>query len=394
VSAPDAVSRAPRSPRPVQGPVEDRPLHRLRVALAASGPVGGALIRALRDRRGMGAGPADVSLDLACVLGLDRAGVETSLDASLIAADIEAFLAAPADVVIEAVPDPELARELASRALAAGRRYVSASTSLVVEHGPDLAALAVEAETTFDFSAALPGCMPVARLLRDRVAPDSIHAIRLLDRLRDPSAHTAADRIAILAWLAFGADPRRLSVRRVTLAPGAFDLGAVTGAVGGLTRQLAEAVRLPDGVIASVEPIVLDPTSRFAAVADRAVLVDTNARASSFQGGGGNEDAVVSALLSDLVSPGGPLRPVSSETLSFLPDPRTHLWLMPVPQRVLRYLWRSCKKHDAKGSVMVPAVDLDGDTLVCLRGLRAAVESIAADLSRADAKVGWVRWER
>jgi homoserine dehydrogenase len=342
----------------------------------------------------MGAAPPEVSFDLACVLGLDHAGVGASLDPALVKTDIESFLAAPADVIIEAVPDPELARELASRALAAGRRYVSASTSLVVEHGPDLAARAVEAETTFDFSAALPGCLPVARLLRDGDASDGIHAIRLLDRLRDPSAHAAADRIAILAWLAFGADPRRLSVRRVTLAPGTCDLAAVTGAVGGLTRQLAEAVVLPDGVIASVEPIVLDPTSRFAAVADRAVLIDANDRASSFQGGGAPEDAVVSALLSDLVSPAGPLRPVSSETLSCIPDPREHRWLMPVAHRVRKYLWRSCKQHGARGDVIVPAVALDGDTLVCLRGPRAAVESIAADLSRAGAKVGWVRWER
>jgi homoserine dehydrogenase len=114
----------------------------LRVALAASGPVGGALMRALRDHKETSAGPAEISLDLACVLGLDHAGLGAPVDLAPVAHDIEGFLAAPADVVIEAVSDPELARQLAFRALAAGRRYVTASASLVVEHGPALAARA------------------------------------------------------------------------------------------------------------------------------------------------------------------------------------------------------------------------------------------------------------
>jgi homoserine dehydrogenase len=149
------------------------------------------------------------------------------------------FADAAVDVVVEVMGGEEPARDYIQRAIQAGKAVVTANKLLIAQHGAELVEHAISRKVDLAFEASVGGGIPIIRTLREALASDSVasvHAILngtsnyILTRMRDaglsfesalgeaqklgyaeadPSldvdGHDAAQKLAVMAMLAFGA---------------------------------------------------------------------------------------------------------------------------------------------------------------------------------------------
>lgn len=350
----------------------------VRVALAGCGTVGGELVRLLHQ------GARDIRARHGLRFQLVRVLVAHGerprpgeLDRALLTTDVDTFLATDADLVVEAIGGAGPAVRIARATLAAGRRLVTANKALVAAHGPELAELARIHRGRLDFESAVMGGVPVIRALREPLALTGIRSLRgvlngttnfILSRLedgwtfpaalaeaqargfaeadpsRDLSGEDAADKVRILAWLAFGADPARLVVRRRGLGDGAERLAHAASALDGVARLVAEAVRLPEGVVATVEPVLVGAASELGRTRDEenGVVIESewNGRV-RLSGPGAGGAPTASALLGDMVRSTVRHRTGAGGATPSIPDRRPHAWAVAVergqlPEAALR----------------------------------------------------------
>lgn len=362
------MSTALKSDEPrIRVPAIQRGVRTVRVALAGCGTVGGELVRILhhaaddiRLRHGL-----RFRLVRVLVAHADRPRPD-ELDRALLTTDVDAFLAAAAeaDVVVEAIGGFEPALGIARAALERGKRLVTANKALVAAYGPELVALGRRHGGRLDFESAAAGGIPVVRALREPLSLTGIHAVRgilngttnyILSRLedgwsfpdaladaqargfaeadpsRDLSGEDAADKLRILAWLAFGVQPARLELRRRGLGDDAERLVRTARALDGAARIVAEAARTPEGVTASVEPVLVGAGSDLARTRDELNLVVIDSRwngriALGGPGAGGGPTA--SALLGDMVRAARRQPRPHPSTAPAIPDRRPHRWAL------------------------------------------------------------------
>jgi homoserine dehydrogenase len=348
----------------------------IRIALAGCGTVGGALLQLLRERAGAIEATHGLHAEVVGILVRDASRPRAPGVASdLITDDVDAFLAVDCDVVIEAIGGLEPAHRIACHALAAGRSFITANKALVAAHGEELERIARERNASFFYEAAVAGGVPVVRVLRDSLPHTGIRSIRgilngttnyILTRMgdgvslaaalaeaqaqgfaeadpsRDLDGRDAADKIAILAWQAFGISPSALQVERTGLLPEPEEIVRTADAFGGTVRLVAECLRTPGGVTASVEPVVVAWDSEFARTPaeENLVVIETEAAGTiRLSGPGAGGSATASAILADLLhaaagrpAPAGtaPDRAPASSTFRNTPDPRRHRWAIRV----------------------------------------------------------------
>src|SRR5438552_3741757 len=152
-------------------------------------------------------------------------------------------------IVVEVIGGVDPATSLIERALAAGKTVVTANKVVIAGHGAALARLAATHGGGLWFEAAVGGGLPIVALLRESLAADRIGRIDaiingttnvILTRMRrdgvtlhtaladaqrrgyaeaDPSADVdgwdAAQKLVIMAWLAFGSPAQPESVDRI-----------------------------------------------------------------------------------------------------------------------------------------------------------------------------------
>jgi len=355
-SDPLLETTAPKSPRTI------------RVALAGCGVVGGGLVRLLHDSASSIASRFGVRFVITSVLVRDTTrDRKLPLDASLFTKDLDAFLAHDADIVVEAVGGDEPARTIAIAALRRGQKLVTANKELIAAHGDTLAELATDNGTSLDFGAAVGGSAPVISTLRDLVgasAPLSVRGIlngtsnyvisqlesglsldaalacardrglAEADSSRDLDGRDAADKLSIIAWIAFGIRPSQLDVRRISLLPGIEQLVRFAAKRGGNVRLIGECTRLTDGRVASsVEPVIVPSSHAFARTTLEENRVEVNlgwTSPLSVSGPGAGGAPTAAALLSDLVRTSPPANERGSGATQFVSvgDPRQHRWLI------------------------------------------------------------------
>lgn len=329
IERPDAVAEPGAGPRP------------LRIGLAGCGVVGSALValaatHAGRMRRQHGIAP---SFDRVLVRDvMKRRAVD--LSRSRVTAELAGFVGDDpgVDVVVEAIGGIEPAASLARAALRSGVSFVTANKALVATRGPELVGLARESGAAFRFEAAVGGGVPVIRTLRDafrgltirrirgilngtsnyvlsRMSADHLsldealaearaHGFAEADATRDLDGRDAADKLAILAWLAFGVDPARLHVRREGILPDPAGLIHTATADGLTVRVVAECAAGPDGITATVAPAALAPDSelgRTEGAGNRIVIETDEGGTYTLSGPGAGGMATASALLADVL---------------------------------------------------------------------------------------------
>jgi homoserine dehydrogenase len=214
----------------------------VRVALLGCGTVGGGVVRLIRGSKDHLASRIGAPLEIAHVLVRDKSKVRVpECDPAWLTSDANRVLADPTvDVVVEVMGGAEPARGYIESAIRAGKSVVSANKMLIAHAGPALLRMAAERGVDLAFEASVGGGIPVIRTLREALTSDrvtSVHAILngtcnyILTRMRaeklpfdailadaqrlgyaeanpslDVDGHDAAQKLVVLAMLAFGAE--------------------------------------------------------------------------------------------------------------------------------------------------------------------------------------------
>ncbi len=303
-----------------------------RVALAGCGAVGGSLAGLLaRD-------PDRWSLQGGLVRDLTK-DRPPHLDQVDLTDDPKRLEALPADVLIEALGGVEPALTLVASALSRGISVVTANKALIAAHGPELRALAHRNGAMLAFDAAVGGGIPTVRTLMTafggievrrlsgilngtanflltRLEEGATYAAALrearsagiaeADPARDVDGRDAADKIRILAWLAWGVPPAEIDVECSGIVPDPESRVAAAMARGRRVRLVAHAERAgPSGVLARVAAVEVMPDSPEARTrgVDNLLQIETrDCGAYSFAGPGAGGAATASAVLADLIA--------------------------------------------------------------------------------------------
>jgi homoserine dehydrogenase len=350
----------------VQNPVR----RSVRVALAGCGAVGGELVRLLRHSEEEISARYDTRFELVRVLVRGSTRPRPGhLRADLLTTDVNAFLSSDADIFVEAIGGIDPAIRIARTVLQSGRRLVTANKMIIATHGPELVRLAARHRGRIDFESAVAGGIPVLRAIRDQLPVTDIESIRgilngttnyILTRLaegisyadaladaqargfaeldpgRDVDGQDAADKIRILAWLAYGVDPVKLPVRTRGIVPHPDRIAADAAALRGVPRLVAECVRTESGVVAAVEPVIVRPESALGRLRGEDNIVIVRSRWNGelrLAGPGAGGGPTASALLGDLLSSARPLRTSWHPTEAHVPAELNHRWLISVAAR-------------------------------------------------------------
>ncbi len=295
------------------------------VALLGAGHVGSGVLRLLVDNEASIAQRVGASIAVRRVLvrDLERAR-RTPIDPAQLTTDAQEILNDPhVRVVIEVMGGLEPARTHVLAAMRAGKHVVTANKALVATHGAELFAAAAEHRVGLAFEASVAGGIPIMRTLREGLASDRVlcvtgivngtsnyildamarHALSFeaalaqaqeagfaeADPTMDVDGHDAAQKLCLLALLAFGVriDPSDVSTEGIRDIR-AFDIAAAHE-LGYVVRHLAVAYRGESGVFVRVHPAMVPARSVFAGVrsAYNAVLVHSEALGPSFYYGRG-----------------------------------------------------------------------------------------------------------
>ena len=264
----------------------------MRVALAGCGVVGSELSRII-----------DARYEVTSVLVRDtRKQRAVPLPCSVFTDDVGEFLASDADIVVEAIGGVEPAHRIARATLERGARFVTANKALIARNGDELVALAEQTGGRIDFEAAVGGGIPVIRSLRNaqvkrisgilngttnyvltRIEQGDSFEDALLqaqqngfaeaDSTRDLNGTDSADKLRILAWLAFGVRPADLDVAVRGILPDAEQLVSEAKHAGCRVRLIAQCEKTEAGVSASVQPVAVPADSAFAHTLDEQNLI-------------------------------------------------------------------------------------------------------------------------
>lgn len=336
--SPQATLRSDFTPRSKNG-TGDRPRKGLvRVALAGCGVVGGSLLQLLEERGRQIEARHGLRFEVTKVLVRNPERPRAiAVAPDLLTTDAGELIAADADIVVEAMGGLEPAGTIIRTALRQGKGVITANKALMADYGAELAALASRSKTPLEFEASVGGGVPVIRALRDSLAETDVVSIKgilngtsnyILTRLsqgtpyataladaqragfaeadptRDLDGTDAADKIRILAWLAFGADPALIEVDKQGILPDPDHLARSAAAEGGVVKLIAECTMKDGRLAASVKPTVVAPDSDWAQTRDEINLVAIETRWNGtikLAGPGAGGYPTGSAVLGDLI---------------------------------------------------------------------------------------------
>src|SRR3984957_18325508 len=312
----------------------------LKVGLAGLGTVGTAVIQLLERGHDKLVARCGRSIEVVAVSARSR-GKKGAVDLKKVrwAADPVELAGDPGiDVLVEVIGgagDP--AKRAVETALAAGKPVVTANKALLAAHGPKLATLAERHNVALNFEASVAGGIPIVKTLREGLNGNSFtriygilngtcnyilsrmeeERISFQDCLReaqqlgyaeaDPSfdveGHDAAQKLSILASLAFGTKVDQAAVyvegiSSITLA----DIDAAAE-LGYRVKLLGVAVRTDGGIEQRVHPTMVPKESAIAQVmgVTNAVTVDAAGLSPiTLVGPGAGGMATASAVVSDL----------------------------------------------------------------------------------------------
>jgi homoserine dehydrogenase len=308
----------------------------LRIGLLGCGTVGGGFVRLVAQERERIRARFGVDLEIARILVRDPAKERSGVDASILTTSATDVIDGDCDLIVEVVGGVHCAGAFVRRALAHGRPVVTANKALLAATGRELFAAAAHQGVELGFEASVCGGVPVIGALRRGLAGDSIESIRAIlngtsnhvlcrmeqglslaeavacaqergfaeaDPSLDVSGRDAAEKLAILAQLAFDAPVRRTSVAGIEdVTVGTIERARSEGFV---IRQIAEAHRVAGGVELVVEPRRVELNDPLARIVDEQNGVVIRGRAVgdvflSGRGAGSMPTAV--AVLSDVLA--------------------------------------------------------------------------------------------
>ncbi|HEY8507396.1 MAG TPA: homoserine dehydrogenase [Steroidobacteraceae bacterium] len=352
----------------------------MRIALAGCGVVGSAFVQLLQQEQKRLLKERSLRFDVSRVL-VRRTDIErpVHLRPELFTSDVDEFLATDADIVVEVLSGVQPALRVVHTALARGARVVTANKAMLAVAGPALAQLAARTGGSLDFEAAVAAGIPIIRALRGRLPGTPVRNVRGIlngttnyilngieagasfeqaladaqrlgfaeaDPTRDLDGSDARDKLAVLAWLAWGVSPDRLPVRQ----RGIYDAAPLVQAAASLdatVRLIAQCERIDGRLVSSVEPVLVRKDSD-----EGRVFAENNLVHVSFESGaplhltgpGAGGLATARSVLADVLQA---CEPLATDTASLCcePDTEPRRWLVIVPEADSRTS-ETFAKHD------------------------------------------------
>ena len=311
----------------------------IKLGLVGTGTVGGGCIDILQKHKEDFKRHYGIDLELVRVCSREKAQAEAHGVGDLFTADYNDIVNDPdIDIVIELIGGTTAARDLVTKALAAGKNVVTANKALMATYGEEVMALAEKMSREIAFEASVGGGIPIIGPLKHSLFANEISSVMgivngttnyMLTRMvenglsydealkeaqekgfaeADPSADVdgfdAAAKIAILASIAFNSrvtisDVYTEGIRNVTT----LDLETADD-MGYVIKLLAIAHRAPEGIDVRVHPTMLPKTHQLATVNGvfNAIYVTGDAVGETmFFGEGAGAGAAASAVMGDVL---------------------------------------------------------------------------------------------
>ena len=312
----------------------------LRVGIAGLGTVGSEVVRLIDTQSRMLAERCGSSVRVVAVTarskarkrGVDLRGVTWAKDPLALASDpdVDCFVE-----LMGGAGDPALSAIQA--ALCTGKSVVTANKALIAKHGASLAALAEKHGGALNFEAAVGAAIPVIKTLREGLAGTTIQRVYgilngtcnyILTRMEqeglsfaeclkdaqrlgyaeanptfDVDGHDTAQKLAILASLAFGTKVSEKSVYVEGISSIAPDDLRAAEELGYRVKLLGVAVRTAKGIEQRVHPTMVPKSSSIAQVmgVTNAVTIDGDGIPPiTLVGPGAGGAATASAVVADI----------------------------------------------------------------------------------------------
>ncbi len=310
------------------------------VGLLGLGTVGGGVAQILQDPTGRHPLLKELAIARVGVRDLTKPRA-VSLEPPCLTTDLEAIVTDPnIDIVVEVLGGIEPARSLILKAIAHGKHIVTANKAVIARHGAEIFDAATAQGVYVMLEAAVAGGIPVIQALKQSLGANRIHTVTgilngttnyILTRMEqergdfapiladaqrlgyaeaDPSADIdgldAADKIAILASLAFGGRIPRDQVycegiRQIAAADIAY-----AEKLGFRIKLLAIAHQAPDHPLeVRVHPTLVPLEHPLAGVNGvfNAILIEATPLGQvMFSGPGAGAGATASAVVADLIN--------------------------------------------------------------------------------------------
>ena len=306
-------------------------MKRVRIGLLGCGTVGGGFVRLIEQERERIRSRFGVELELGRVLVRDLTKERPGVDPSILTTSAIDVLDDDCDVVVEVIGGVHTAGTFIRRALSRGCDVVTANKALLALNGAELFSAAAHRGVSIGFEASVCGGVPVIGAIRRGLAGDSIESLtgilngtsnyvlcRMEEGLElenavaiaqangfaeadpwlDLSGEDAAQKLGILAQIAFDVPVRRLSVTGI----GGVSPGRSADSV---VRLVAEARRVTGGVELEVAPRRLPREHPLARIVDEQNAVLVRGRAVGdvfFSGRGAGSMPTAAAVLSDVIA--------------------------------------------------------------------------------------------
>jgi homoserine dehydrogenase len=369
---------------------ENRPL---RVAILGVGTVGAEVARGFLHSPHRQIGPAGGRmLELVAIADMNVQGaVDRGMPRQLIVSDAAAVVRRDdVDVFVELLGGDEPARSLIVEALAAGKPVVTANKHVLAHHGAELEKIARANGAPLRFEASVCGGTPVLDPIARDLAANRVRHVRGIvngstnfiltqmtqarrsyeevlaaaqaqgyvehDPRADVEGHDAANKLAVLTRLAFGAWPRIESIvacppsLRGDGKPGITGVSAsdIAGAVGlGLAIRLVATASTPGtaepdfglagSVMTSAVPVGA-PLGRTDGVLNRLEVDADPVGRVSFEGPGAGGPATSSAVLADILE----VARTGLSTWADLPPAADELVVLADDRATIRRQWFVC----------------------------------------------------
>ena len=342
--------------------MEETPLEKTKIGLVGLGTVGSGVARILLDHGDR------TKRQAGRVLWLEKASVrdlakprDCDLPDGVLTDQVDAVVSDPEiDVVAELMGGVDRAREVVLGLLKAGKDVVTANKALLAAHGPELFDAAREAGRTIAFEAAVAGGVPIIANLSQCLSGNQVESLTGIlngtcnfilskmhtegvpyseviaeaqrlgyaeaDPAMDVDGTDTAQKLAILAHLAFGARPDWVAIPRVGIDT--LDLADVRFAQQmGYTIKLLGVAELTDaGLQLSVGPTLVKNGRPMADVGGplNAVRVTADAVGELFlQGPGAGQMPTASAVVADLIDTAVGRTRLTFDTLGLWSDAAT-----------------------------------------------------------------------
>ena len=322
-------------------PTQPENPRRLRVAVAGLGTVGRAVIRLLQDDSARLHRQIGTELDLTTVFDRSHKTKEVSWlpPTTRLTDSVEEFLASPADIVVELIGGEQPADRILREGLGRKRAVVTANKQLMAAHGASYLKLAETNRAYLGFEGSVAGGIPILRTLRRSLLADRIVSIRGIlngtcnfilsemaesrreqaevlaqaqalgfaeaDPMLDVSGRDTADKLVILAALAFGrwARPDQLAVRGITELDRVDFLYAKR--LGATLRMLGVAQRRDGPISMWVSPCLVDDRltlSKISGVVNAVEITGARLGATLFSGPGAGGNPTAVSVVGDILN--------------------------------------------------------------------------------------------